>query len=59
MRTLMDIDYEIELVVEKLERYGMMYAFLEAEKKMLLQIEAGRKAAAEIETEKLMERMKK
>ena len=44
--------------MKKLERFSMMYAYLEAEKKMLLQIEAGRKASAEILTEQLIERIK-
>ena len=58
LRNLEDINDDLELVIKKLERFSMMYAYLEAEKKMLLQIEAGRKASAEILTEQLLERIK-
>ena len=58
MRTLKDVEFDLKLVMGRLEKLSTMYAYLEAEKEMMLQIEAGREAAAEIEAEKLIERVK-
>lgn len=59
MRTIKDVEFDLKVVKGRLERFSMMYAYLEAELEMMLQIEAGRKTAAEIETEQLLERIKK
>ena len=59
MRTLQDIEADLKIVIDRLERFSAMYAYLEVEKEMMLRIEAGRRAAAEIEAEQLIERIKK
>jgi len=59
LRTLQDIEADLKIVIDRLERFSAMYAYLEVEKEMMLRIEAGRRAAAEIEAEQLIERIKK
>jgi len=59
LRTLKDVEFDLKIVMDRLERFSTMYAYLEAEREMLLQIKAGQEAAAEIEAEKLIERVKK
>jgi hypothetical protein len=59
LRTLKDVEFDMKLVMGRLEKLSTMYAYLEAEKEMMLQIQAGQEAAAEIETEQLIERIKK
>jgi len=59
LKTLQDIEADLKIVIDRLERFSTMYAYLEVEKEMMLRIEAGRKVTAEIEAEQLIERVKK
>ena len=59
MRTLQDIESDLKIVIDRLERFSAMYAYLEVEREMMLRLEADRRAAAEIEAEQLIERVKK
>jgi hypothetical protein len=59
LRTLQDIESDLKIVIDRLERFSAMYAYLEVEREMMLRLEADRRAAAEIEAEQLIERVKK
>jgi len=36
LRTLKDVEFDLKIVMDRLERFSTMYAYLEAEKEMML-----------------------
>ena len=58
MRKLKDIEHDIEVIERRLEKYAMAYSALHLEMDLTIRAIKGQEAAASIEAEKLIERIK-
>ena len=59
MRTIKEVEKEMNMVMDTLEKLQEAMTILMYERDNLIAIEKGRQASAEILTEKLIERIKK
>jgi len=58
MKNLESIDFHIQYVTLRLEEFAALLAFLEERRKNMMAIQRMHEVSSQIQTEKLMERMK-